>query len=487
MNIFSRLIAFIKGVVRRMIRYEDVESVEHIESPLSTDMVNALDAWYQMYTNQPSYLSEEVSTLGLPSLICHELARQITLELKWNITGTKRDENAEALTNPRSEFLKAEFEKCMTKLRERLEQGCAAGGMIIKPYLKGEHLYFDWTMDWSIYPIAFDDEGNLSDVVFRDSYTQGKSFYTRLERHTRAGNDVKITQRAFKSSTRESIGSEVSLTEVPLWAEAQPELLVKNVDGQMFGWFRVAAANNVDPESPMGLSVFSKAMDLIEDADRQYSRLLWEFEASEMAIDVDPQVLRPSGQNRDGSTRYEMPKLNKRLFRGVDMGQDETYNVFAPTIRDASLLNGLNQILMRVEDQAGLSRGTLSDANAEARTATELRIIRQRSYATIADNQKALETCLRDVIRVMDKYTSLYQLAPEGDYEVSFEWDDSVITDTEQQMNERLTLMNAGVMSKTELREWYFGETKAQATAAIDAITAEQVAEMAQMLPTVQE
>lgn len=338
MNIFSRLVAFIKGVVRRMIRYEDVESVEHIESPLSTDMVNALDTWYQMYTNNPPYLSDTVSTLGLPAFICHELARQVTLELNWNITGKGIDENGDALTNGRSEFLKAEFAKCMNRLRERLEPGCAAGGMVIKPYLRNGHLYFDWTMDWSLYPIAFDDEGNLSDVVFKDSYTQGKTFYTRLERHTCIGNDVKITQRAFKSTTRDSIGTEVPLTEVPLWAEAQPEITVKNVDGQMFGWFRVASANNVDPDSPMGLSAFSKAIDLIEDADRQYSRLLWEFEASEMAIDVDPSVLKPSGQNKDGSTRYDLPKLNDRLFRGVDLGQDETYKVFAPNIRDAALL-----------------------------------------------------------------------------------------------------------------------------------------------------
>ena len=52
-----------------MVRYEDVESVEHIESPLSDDMVNALDTWYKAYTNNPVWLSDEVSTMGLPSYI----------------------------------------------------------------------------------------------------------------------------------------------------------------------------------------------------------------------------------------------------------------------------------------------------------------------------------------------------------------------------------------------------------------------------------
>ena len=61
----------------------------------------------------------------------------------------------------------------------------------------------------------------------------------------------------------------------------------------------------------------------------------------------------------------------------------------------------------------------------------------------------------------MDKFATLYGLAPEGDYEVSFEWDDSIVTDTAEQLGERLQLLSLGIVSKAEVREWYFGETKA--------------------------
>jgi A118 family predicted phage portal protein len=136
---------------------------------------------------------------------------------------------------------------------------------------------------------------------------------------------------------------------------------------------------------------------------------------------------------------------------------------------------------MKIEDLVGLARGTISDANVDARTATELKIVKQRSYATISDNQKALERCLRDVIRVMDKYATLYNLAPEGDYEVSFEWDDSIITDMSEQLTQRLLLMNNGVISREELRQWYFGETEAQAKEAIANIIAKAMANMPQL------
>jgi hypothetical protein len=85
----------------------------------------------------------------------------------------------------------------------------------------------------------------------------------------------------------------------------------------------------------------------------------------------------------------------------------------------------------------------------------------------------------------MDKFATIYELAPEGEYEVSFEWDDSIITDTDAQLQERLTLLNAGIMSKSEFREWYFGETPAQAKAAIDALREEDAAGIETLLPKI--
>lgn len=56
-------------------------------------------------------------------------------------------------------------------------------------------------------------------------------------------------------------------------------------------------------------------------------------------------------------------------------------------------------------------------------------------------------------------------------------------------MSERMMLLDAGIISKAEFREWYFNETKDQATAAVDAIAQEtaqaQMAGINQLLPKV--
>ena len=232
-------------------------------------------------------------------------------------------------------------------------------------------------------------------------------------------------------------------------------------------------ANTIDTASPLGVSGFSRAVSLIKDADMQYSRLLWEYEAGEMAIDIDRDALRTDVDNA-GNEHTKLGHLQDRLYRKLDLGSDsDTYYPFTPSLRDTNYIQGLNTILMRIEDTCGISRGTLSDAADVARTATELKILKQRSYQTNKDIQDAIEEALKDVIYVMNVYATLYEITPEGQYEVNFEWDDSIMVDVNEELNKRLTLMQNGLASKIENRMWYFGETEQQARDALAKIDEE--------------
>jgi len=447
----------------RLIFYDDIARAEEVRPSLSPEMGRALALWRALYRDRaPWKRPGTVRSLNLAAAAAGEIARQVTMELDWDIRPAGGD-------GARADFLKAQFAGLTRALRQKLEAGCAAGGMIVKPWPDPAtgRIYFDFAMDWSLFPIAFDGEGNLVDVILPDEYRDGEVIYTRLERHRFEAGQVTITQRAFRSTREGCLGRPVPLNSVPRWAALAPEATITGVDGPLFGWFRVAAANSVDGGCPMGASVYARATEVLEQVDLQYSRLLWEFEGGELAVDVDPTALLP----RPGGGEA-LPRLNQRLFRAVDTGAEGTYQVFAPALRDASLINGLNQLLMRFEDLCGLSRGTFSDADRQARTATELRLARQRSYATVADNQRALERCLRDALRAMDRYATLYHLAPEGEWEADFRWDDSVLVDTGAQLEERLRLVAAGALGADELRAWYLGESGERARAAVAALRA---------------
>ena len=102
------MVTMIRQVFHKVTPYKSIAAVENIDTPLSNEMTLALETWYKMYRNNAPWLKEgRVYSLNLPAFICSEFARQITLEMKWNITGTKQDDKGNAISNARAEYLSA--------------------------------------------------------------------------------------------------------------------------------------------------------------------------------------------------------------------------------------------------------------------------------------------------------------------------------------------------------------------------------------------
>ena len=118
---------------------------------------------------------------------------------------------------------------------------------------------------------------------------------------------------------------------------------------------------------------------------------------------------------------------------------------------------------MRIEDTCGLARGTLSDVNDQVRTATELRISRQRSYATITAIQRSLETALDNLAKAISAFATLYKLAPDGDYDITYVWDDSIVVDAAAEREKDRIDVRDGLMQPWEYRVKWYGESEEQA------------------------
>lgn len=545
---FSSIWSKLKELLRKMIGVNTIQKTLHIEPIISSKMANAIELWSLMYEDNSPWLQEptfadpvKVTSLGLPAFIASEKARMATIEMKSEITtptesvteanpnyeppAVDEDGNLQISNEPefitkevilgdtaRAEFLNTQYAKVKNKIRNQLEYGIAKGGLVIKPYIvisdittDGENtdtennirqdvdIEFDYIHADNFFPIAFDGSGKITEAAFVQVKTDKSTVYTRLEYHKLQNNMVTVTNLAFKKENRtqpsttdfdSDLGEQINLTEVPEWADLQPVTQIENVDRLLFAYFKMPEANTIEAHSPLGVSGYSRAVKLIKEADLQYSRMLWEFQGGELAIDIDRDALN-TVEDEEKNT-YEIPNmLQARLMRKVDLGNSETYQVFNPPYRDASLINGLNNILMRIEDVCALSRGTLSDVAAEARTATELKILKQRSYSANAEIQKALEDALKDLVYVMDIYCTLYEVTAPGEYDISFEWDDSILVDVETELGKRITLMQNGLASKLETRMWYFGETERQAREALNNVSQENKQSMEENLSNI--
>lgn len=132
----------------------------------------------------------------------------------------------------------------------------------------------------------------------------------------------------------EVLGKEVPLSAVPEWANLEEAVTILHVKKPLFAYFKIPNANNVDDSSPLGVSVYSRAVDDIKEADYQWTRILWEYEGSELAIDGDVSLFK-----RKENGEFDLPKGKERLFRMMDFDDDkDQYKVFAPPIRDEAII-----------------------------------------------------------------------------------------------------------------------------------------------------
>lgn len=88
-------------------------------------------------------------------------------------------------------------------------------------------------------------------------------------------------------------------------------MVINNIEKPLFVYVKVPRANNIDPASPLGASVYSRAIEIIEQADRQYSRILWEYEATEAAVHASADLF-----DTDKKGKPVMPQGREQLVPG---------------------------------------------------------------------------------------------------------------------------------------------------------------------------
>lgn len=456
---FQKILQWIRDRINIMLQPNSVKTALKLDVAITPLMADALQKWSLMYINQASWLSTEVKSLNLPAAIAAEIARAVTIEMEVSISGSLR-----------ADYLALQMIPVVNSLRLHTEYGCAKGGIIFKPYISNDRIAVDFVAADMFYPVAFDANGNMTACVFADQKIVGKDFYTRLEYHAMTPMGYHITNTAFQSSARDTLGSQVSLSKIESWAELQPEAMIVNIDKPLFAYFRMPFANNIDPTSPLGVSVYARAVNLIEQADRQWSDLLWEFESGQRALYADTTAF---GKDTAGKPLLPIKRLYRTLNSISDLGaKGKLFDEWSPTLREVNILNGLDAILKKIEFNCGLAQGTISDPSTVALTATEIKMGKQRTYATITDTQRSLEDALEQLLYAMDVWATLGNLAPAGTYETAYDFDDSIVVDTETQFAQDQMAVTLGMpryvflmrnygLTEEDARKWV-AESQAQ-------------------------
>lgn len=435
---FERLINFIKGAMNKMFNTTDIAKDFNIDISTSDEMLSAIEKWSNIYNGKMPWLNEEVKSLHVAKTICEKVAKAVTIELK-----TKVDDKE----------INKIYQRFIKNIRINTEYALGKGGIFFKPFYSNGKIKVSCIQADKFIPTKFDSTGELLGAIFIDQITRGKDVYTRLEYQELEDTILTIKNKAYKTTVHNSsvLGNQIALSQVREWADIQEETEINNINRLLGGYFRIPIANPIDNTSPVGVAIFANAIDTLKEIDKQFSRTLWEYEGSELAIDVDETAFK---KDKDGNDI--LPKGKKRLYRKIDFGDEKTWNVFSPAIRDTSLFNGLNELLRQCESQCGLAFGTISKIENIEKTATEIKSSKQDYYVTVSDIQGALQSALEDLIYSIDVLMSLYGIKHKVDADVSFDWDDSILVDSEKKQSQALVEKNAGLIDDIE----YFVQTR---------------------------
>lgn len=361
------------------------------------------------------------------------------------------------------------------KMGEAIEQAAALGGEALKTWYEvkrdsegneipetGE-VKIGYAMADQFVPTAWSNAG-ISDGIFVSRQARGGYYYTLLEWHIWDGTTYIIRNELYRAEQKKAgVGGDQDILgfRYPL-AELYPYLddeVVIDTEKSLFTYFRTPRANNIDDNSPLGVSMYANAMDTLHAIDICFDSFVREFRLGKKRIIVPARMIRNVVDPVTGK--------NVRYFDATD----ETYEALSTDDPDTLKIQD-NSVVLRVTEhvdamnallnilclQVGLSFGTFSfDMHGGIKTATEVVSENSKTYKTIKNFQNQITPAIEELIDAIIQVASLYEVVWDGysirelaarGYSTKVTLDDGIVQDRQTNINEGMTLVGAGLMSK---------------------------------------
>ena len=442
--------------------------------------------------------------LNLGKSLCSELAGMVwTDQTDVNVsTNGVGEEQRDVL----AEFVAHVLEENNfgVKMAEAIEQAAALGGEALKVWYEVRHdengnelpdsgrIKIGFCMADQFVPTAWDN-AEINEGVFIQRIAKDGYYYTRLEWHKWNGLTYVISNELYRSEilkngakeSQDILGYRYPLNTIYPYLNERTE--INTIEKSLFSYFRTPTANNIDDNSPLGVSVYGNAMETLHALEIAFDSFVREFRLGKKRIIVPARMIKTV-----------VDPVSGKQVRYFD-AQDETYEALSTDDPDTLHIQD-NSVELRVEEhvaginaflnifclQVGLSAGTFSfDAKSGLKTATEVVSENSKTYKTVKNFQNmvtpAVKRLIDNIITVAALYDVKYDgisIASEADkgYEVSVLLDDGITQDRQTNLNEGIALVNARLMSKKKfLTDPKYGQglTEEEAEAELQQINAE--------------
>lgn len=416
--------------------------------------------------------------MNMSKAVCAEMAGLIWGEAcAVDVSIAGRDPKTEA-EDPLNGFVQSVLDKnaFIEKMQEHIEEGLALGGGALKTWAETRHdregneipdsrsIMIGYAMADQFIPLSWDN-ARIHECVFISRIAKNGYYYTRLEWHKWNGQTYEITNELFRSEITEGknadepqdiLGVRYPLSE--LYPFIEPVVPIP-VDDELFTYWRTPIANNVDDNSPLGVSIYANALETLHSLDICYDALTQEIKLGKKRIIVPAQAVRVVVNPETGES-FRYFDANDEVFVAMqsDMPGDLKITDTSVELRVDEIVSALNAFLSVLCLQVGFSAGTFTfDLHSGLKTATEVVSEDSKTYKTVKSIQKQLRPAIEHLIKNIIDVACLYEVEYEGakvanlaagGYNVTVTFDDGITQDRQTNINEGVMLVGAGLLSK---------------------------------------
>lgn len=295
-----------------------------------------------------------------------------------------------------------------------------------------------------IYPFTFED-GNITECAFASVNTDN----VKIAIHRKGRNgEYEITNIKV-----DSVGNQTSYTFKTKSTKPWFQIIKPNIN------------NNVDINSPMGLSVFANSLDVLKTLDTVYDGYLVEFTLGKRRIFVNVKLTRIGSLDGEPVQVFD-PNDIAFYVLPEDENSKQMIQTEAAALRTKDFNEALQFNLNLLSSKSGFGEKYYRFDSGTVATATQVVSENSTLYRTIKKHEIILESVLKNLIWAVMYISNNFTMRKfDLEQEIRIKFDDSIIEDKTSEMNRDLGLVGAGVMDVWEFRVKWFNETPEQAKA----------------------
>lgn len=401
---------------------------------------------------------ERIDEINFNSIFSNKLANYVINDSNVNITGQ----------NARVELLDKTTQSMWKKAKKITSMGFGYGGVVIVPYVKSGKVYYNIVSQNRLTIDEMEGENIIGATIIADKRTINKGVgnsktYYRLTNYKVKNGNITITQKFTDEN-----GKKVEAPD--FWKNIQETQTITGVDRALFGYIK-SPINNRKTDDKYGVPITYGCDSTISEIKETMKQLFREYKLKEAFVGAD--VTMFNGKDA-------LPANG--LFKKIDSGQDDFFEVFDPQFRPYT--DRLQELFKRLEHEIGTSGGILSEVNTANATATEIKRSMYDTFTIVDDMRSNVEKGIEDFLYSANVLANAYNLSPQGEYEVSFDWDYSLLEDSQEAFTQLITAQSKGIVSDIEVRQWLKpDETIEDAQKAIDEIKASEPS-VEQLIPS---